>query len=70
MVAEQHTPPAQPRPYFTVSQRLFRGYGPLAAFAALLLLMAVAVPSRTLRATTVGTGGAAGADRGLSLIHI
>ena len=31
------TAPTQPS--FTVSQRLLRGYGPLAVFAALLLLM-------------------------------
>ena len=61
MVARQSTSPPPPRPYFTVSQRLFRGYGPLAAFAVLLLLMAVAVPSRTQPATTVGAGGLSGA---------
>jgi hypothetical protein len=41
------TPPTSgPRAWFTSSQRLFRGYGPLAVFALMLLLMSVLVPSR------------------------
>ena len=36
-----------PRTYFSVWQRLFRGYGPLAVFALLLLLMSVLVPTKT-----------------------
>src|SRR5580704_12359076 len=35
-----------PRTYFSVWQRLFRGYGPLAVFAILLVVMALLVPSK------------------------
>ena len=37
---------AAPRGAFSVWQRLFRGYGPLAVFAVLLLLMAILVPTK------------------------
>src|SRR5439155_14350395 len=41
------TPTINPPPgAFSVSQRLLRGYGPLAVFAVLLLLMATLVPSK------------------------
>jgi hypothetical protein len=42
------TPPTNsPRPdWFTVSQRIMRGYGPLAVFALMILLMSVLVPSK------------------------
>src|SRR3954447_18223880 len=42
------TPTTTPPPgAFSVSQRLLRGYGPLAVFAILLLLMATLVPSKS-----------------------
>src|SRR2546422_9269511 len=41
------TPPKPPPGYFSVSQPLPRGYGPLAVFAILLLLMAILVPSKS-----------------------
>lgn len=56
-----------PRSYFSVGQRLFRGYGPLAVFALLLVLMSLLVPSKvqskssqavsaTNRAAAIATG--------------
>src|SRR3954463_5153261 len=53
------TAPTQPT--FTVSQRLLRGYGPLAVFAVLLLLMSLLVPSKS--PTKVNAAGA-GSDTG------
>jgi hypothetical protein len=54
-----------PRGYFNVWQRLFRGYGPLAAFAVLLLLMSLLVPSKVQKTAKVsasnGTGTTSGA---------
>jgi hypothetical protein len=46
-----------PRTYFSVWQRLFRGYGPLAVFVLLLLLMSVLVPSKVQKANSVTTAG-------------
>jgi hypothetical protein len=40
------TPPSDTRPWFGMSQRLLRGYGPLAVFALMVLLMSVLVPSK------------------------
>lgn len=66
-----------PRGYFSVWQRLMRGYGPLAVFALMILLLSVLVPSKvpdkdsqlasgdlTSGGVTDGTAGAAdsGAD--------
>ena len=48
---------------FTVSQRLLRGYGPLAVAAALLLLMSLLVPSKSPNKVTAAAG--AGADTGV-----
>ena len=50
-----------PRTYFSVGQRLFRGYGPLAAFVVVLLLMSLLVPSKVQKtpakvSTNTGTG--------------
>src|SRR3954454_5212647 len=48
-------------PTFTVSQRLLRGYGPLAVFAVLLLLMSLLVPSKSpAKVNATGTGADAG----------
>jgi len=54
-----------PRSYFSVWQRLLRGYGPLAAFAVLLLLMSLLVPSKVQSsgarvASSGGTGSTGG----------
>jgi hypothetical protein len=58
------TAPAAPT--FTVSQRLLRGYGPLAVFAALLLLMSLLVPSKSpAKVTAAGAGADTGADVGV-----
>jgi hypothetical protein len=40
------TPPTDTRPWFGMGQRLLRGYGPLAVFALMVLLMSVLVPSK------------------------
>ncbi len=53
------TPHPQQRGSFAVSQRLLRGYGPLAVLAGMLLLMSVLVPSKvqdTANLTTSGSG--------------
>jgi len=58
------TAPASPT--FSVSQRLLRGYGPLAVFAALLLLMSLLVPSKSPnKVTAAGAGAGGGADTGI-----
>jgi len=41
-----------PRTYFSVWQRLFRGYGPLAILALMLLLMALLIPSKVQKVRT------------------
>jgi hypothetical protein len=51
--------PSPPRDAFSVWQRLLRGYGPLAVFAVLLLVMALAVPSKPQTVSTGGSGGQA-----------
>lgn len=62
-----------PREYFSVWQRLFRGYGPLAVFALLLVAMSVFVPTKAPEAVSAdgfssgsgaGTGTAAGTGTG------
>ena len=45
-----------PRTYFSVWQRLLRGYGPLAVFAVLLLMMSLLIPSKVQK-SGVSTGG-------------
>ncbi len=58
-----------PRGHFGVWQRLLRGYGPLAVFALMILLLSVLVPSKVHDDDTVSadqSGATAGADGGLS----
>ena len=59
-------PDAQPpRGYFAIGQRLFRGYGPLAVFALMLLLMSVLVPSKVPDEDALSTGsGSSGGGSG------
>jgi hypothetical protein len=53
-------------PTFTVSQRLLRGYGPLAVFAVLLLLMSLLVPSKPqTKVNAAGAGADTGGDVGV-----
>jgi Periplasmic binding protein len=54
------TPDAPPRGSFAIGQRLFRGYGPLAVFALMLLLMSVLVPSKVPDDTAVAAGSGSG----------
>ena len=55
------TPDAQPpRGHFAVGQRLMRGYGPLAVFTLMLLLMSVLVPSKVPDETAVAAGTGTG----------
>ena len=52
-------PSRPPTSYFSVWHRLFRGYGPVAILAALVVIVALAVPSKvpkTSNAASVGTG--------------
>src|SRR5260370_23180747 len=65
-MAVQPTPSDQPRAYFTPWQRLFRGYGPLAAFAALLVIMALLVPTKVHSSNVVAgaNGYSAGSPSG------
>lgn len=46
-----------PTNYFGVWQRLFRGYGPVAILAVLLVVVALAVPSKVPKTTTVADTG-------------
>jgi hypothetical protein len=60
-------PSRPPHGYFSVGQRLFRGYGPVAAFAALVVILALAVPStvpKTSNSASVGTGSQSGLSGG------
>lgn len=52
------SPPGSPpaRGHFAPAQRLMRGYGPLAVFALMLLLMSVLVPSKVPESSNVSTG--------------
>src|SRR5436305_1163587 len=56
-------PPVGPRT-FSIGQRLLRGYGPLAVFAVLVLLMALLVPSKSVKPTSVSAGSSS--DTGLA----
>jgi hypothetical protein len=61
------TPHPQQRGSFAVSQRLLRGYGPLAVLAGMLLLMSVLVPSKvqdSANLTTSGSGLTTGTGSG------
>ena len=46
-----------PRGSFQVNQRVLRGYGPLAVLAALLVIMALLVPSKPQKIVNVASGG-------------
>ena len=48
-----------PSGYFSVFQRLFRGYGPMAVLVAVLLVVAIAVPSRVPKTSNVAASSAA-----------
>jgi len=54
------TDPKSPVSYFTIGQRLMRGYGPLAVFALMLLLMSVLVPSKVPDKTSLNSSGGSG----------
>src|SRR5438270_10469837 len=61
MAAPRHTTPSTPpQGAFSVSHRVLRGYGPLAVFAALMLLMAILVPSKS--PTRLAAGGIGASD--------
>lgn len=47
---------APPRGYFSVWQRLMRGYGPLAVFALMILLLSVLVPSKVPDEAALSSG--------------
>jgi hypothetical protein len=50
------------RAHFEIGQRLMRGYGPLAVFALMLLLMSVLVPSKVPDESAVSSGSSSGTD--------
>jgi hypothetical protein len=50
-----------PQGPFNLSQRLFRGYGPVAVFAAIVILTALAVPSKVPKASNASSVNANGA---------
>jgi hypothetical protein len=54
------SPSRPPTTYFSVGQRLFRGYGPAAVLAGLLIVTALAVPSRVPKTGNVSSGSGAG----------
>jgi len=53
-----------PTTYFSVWQRLFRGYGPVAVLAALIVIVALAVPSKAPKNVAVVGAGPNGASSG------
>jgi hypothetical protein len=58
--ASGRTPDSRPPTgYFGIGQRLFRGYGPVAVLAALLVLVAVAVPSKIPKSASVAASSPA-----------
>ena len=65
MVSPNHSAPGRvsnsrpPTGWFGISQRLLRGYGPAAVLAALLVVVALAVPSKVPKAASATTGGSA-----------
>ena len=54
----QYLPSRPPTGYFGVWQRLLRGYGPLALFAAFIVVLALAVPSRVPKTNTASSANA------------
>ena len=57
--------PSSPPPgSFSVFQRLFRGYGPMAVLVAVLVIVALAVPSRVPKTAVASGAGAAGYSAG------
>ena len=57
MAPPTSTPSNPPRTYFSVWQRLFRGYGPAAVLTVLIVLMALLVPSKIPDSTTASATG-------------
>jgi hypothetical protein len=49
----------RPRPYFKVGQRLLRGYGPLAAFVVVMVVMSMLVPSKVQKVVTADSASSA-----------
>ncbi len=68
MATSNSTPKtAPPQGSFSVNSRLLRGYGPLAVFAVLLMLMAALIPTRAPEMQNVssdGGGSSSGSDAG------
>ncbi|MGI8493367.1 MAG: hypothetical protein ACR2KC_07545, partial [Acidimicrobiales bacterium] len=65
--AARLAPPARPpQGYFGVWQRLLRGYGPVAVFAVLVLLVALLVPSKVQKASSSPTSDNGSGSQSLS----
>ena len=60
MAVEVEAASNRPRGYFAVWQRLLRGYGPLAGFIVVMIVMSILVPSKVQK--VVETGVSAGAE--------
>lgn len=60
------TPQPTPQGSFPVNKRILRGYGPLAVFAAMLVLMAMIVPTTVPNQQVSADGGTPGAGQGFS----
>lgn len=60
--SNQENLPLPPQGSFPVTSRVLRGYGPLAVFAVILILMAALIPTRAPDAQSVSSGGGGGFD--------
>jgi hypothetical protein len=60
----RHDIPAPPQGSFAVTNRLLRGYGPLAVFAVLLVLMAALIPTKAPQAQVSSDSGGFQGDTG------
>ena len=62
MAVELEGAPDRPRTYFAVGQRLLRGYGPLAGFVVVMIVMSMLVPSKVHKVSAAADNAAAEAS--------
>jgi hypothetical protein len=67
-VAANNDVPRPPLPYFSVWQRLLRGYGPLAALALMLILVSLLVPSKAQKTEKISTDSTSSNNSASSVI--
>lgn len=58
MAVDLEVASSRPRTYFRVSQRLLRGYGPLAGFVVVMIVMSLLVPSKVQKVQTTDANAA------------